>query len=138
MQVGRPRPNFLSACFSSEADYTLTGSEYFTALPNSLAFTAECDGKQSAVDDAFRSFPSGHASMSAVGGASVTLLLVHALRVFRGGHSAALAALALAPLAHGCWVGLTRISDCAFSLSTAVAVVFGHSTVACIASRQRA
>ena len=113
-QVGRPRPSFTGSCFGDAQPLAQVLATAFTAVPHSGVTAATCTNPNSGeVADGWQSFPSGHASYSACGGMFLALFFAHTLRVFSSGRSPALAAVALAPLVFGVWVGLTRISDCA-------------------------
>jgi hypothetical protein len=114
VQIGRPRPSFIPRCFppGNASDVT------FNAVPLSAVTQAQCTNEdKDDIDNAYMSFPSGHASYSASSGMYFTLVLMNLLKVFSGGAPAVYAVIALAPSAVGIWVGLTRISDCACSLS---------------------
>lgn len=110
LQIGRPRPSFLARCFpDTNATEALSS---FEPLPFSSVSSAVCTNPDEAeIENAYKSFPSGHASYSASAGMYLTLFLVHVLRVFSGAAPAVSAVVALVPVCMGVWVGLTRISD---------------------------
>lgn len=69
--AGRPRPHFAAVCGS------------YLASPPAPAFT--CSGTQLAVDEARRSFPSGHSSLSMSAGVFTACYLAETLRSSSGG-----------------------------------------------------
>lgn len=100
----------MARCFPN----TDASNATFREIPFSSVSEALCTNDDpAAVDNAYKSFPSGHASYSASSGMYLTLFLMQMLRVFSGVAPAAHALIALSPVSLGVWVGLTRISDCA-------------------------
>ncbi|KAI0913081.1 PAP2 superfamily-domain-containing protein [Ustulina deusta] len=82
--VGKPRPNMLARCqpnLSNIADYVVGG--VLTAVSDGrLVTSAICTNQDKAVvDEGFRSFPSGHTTISAAGLVYLTLLLASKLSV---------------------------------------------------------
>lgn len=111
LQIGRPRPSFLARCFPAASD------TIFEAVPISSVTQPSCTNEdQGDIDNAYKSFCSGHASYAASSGMYLTLFLMHILQVFSAPAPAAHAVIALVPVSLGIWVGLTRISDCVLLL----------------------
>ena len=97
LTIGRPRPDFLARCVPI--------SPLWEAIP-------ECSGSLSAVEDGYKSFPSGHASWSFSTLFFLTLYLAGRLNVvsqFRVRY--ALLVLSLTPFLVGCCVGWSRVHD---------------------------
>jgi len=93
--VGRPRPNFLAMSGYVPSDNVLVEPEW-------------------RVDDAFQSFPSGHASFSFSGLGFISMLLFY--KLFPSGrkqtnNQAWKVALCLLPLGFASWIASTRVTD---------------------------
>ncbi|KAI1110144.1 PAP2 superfamily-domain-containing protein [Nemania sp. NC0429] len=79
---GKPRPNMLSRCQPDLADIAryVVGGVLTAASDGRLVTSAICTNPDKAVvDEGFRSFPSGHTSISAAGLVYLTLLLASKL-----------------------------------------------------------
>ena len=117
VQVGRARPSFVDRCEPDVAAMLSPTAAAGNAQSHTLwtgAMTAQCTNKDAdSVANAFRSFPSGHSSLSACGFLFLTLILFTGLQKSRWRGSFAAATAAAVPFCVGIWIGLTRISDCA-------------------------
>ncbi|KAJ1964796.1 hypothetical protein GGI12_001202 [Dipsacomyces acuminosporus] len=104
--VGRPRPSLLARCLPELPKDPLSDP------PQGLSSIAICTQKDMAVlNEGFRSFPSGHTSLSFAGMTYLTYFLAGKLHVFDGrGHSVKSFAVFF-PLLVACIVGATRVSD---------------------------
>jgi membrane-associated phospholipid phosphatase len=71
--VGWPRPNFLAVC-DPDLSGAAAAANATTLIPTQLS-SEICRGEPAAVHEALKSFPSGHASVSAFGLMSVVFLL---------------------------------------------------------------
>ncbi|PVF96354.1 acid phosphatase/Vanadium-dependent haloperoxidase [Serendipita vermifera] len=119
--VGRPRPDLLSRCKPDAA----RAQAAFTQTAVTLFSTSICtttDVKE--LNDGFRSFPSGHASMSFAGLTYLALFLAGRLHLFtpHSTHGKHLYAYALsgAPLLLASFVTFSRVSDFRHRLSDVV------------------
>jgi len=110
--VGRPRPDTISRCqpdlVRAEANFTTTAVALFD-----ISICTQQD--KHILEDAFRSFPSGHSSMSFGGLTFLSLFLAAQLRIFvprsvHGKHVLSYA-IALVPIFVAAYVAATRISD---------------------------
>lgn len=112
--VGRPRPGFFSLCnYAGYRDALAAGdlTPYLAATdPNAFADISKCLDKP-AIDDALRSFPSGHAGISFCGLLYLTLALRWAAGVSPKEHFSARAAVCAAPCILAAYISVTRISD---------------------------
>lgn len=82
--LGKPRPNMLSRCepdLANARDYLVAG--FANSLADGRLYSAGiCQQRDSAkLDEGFRSFPSGHSSISAAGLVYLTLFLASKLAV---------------------------------------------------------
>ncbi|KAJ2749087.1 hypothetical protein IWQ56_007306, partial [Coemansia nantahalensis] len=104
--VGEPRPNLLARCLPVKPSHPLSDP------PQGLSTVAICTQRDQAVlDEGFRSFPSGHTSLSFAGLAFLTLFLAGKLHVFdRQGHTYKPFVVFL-PLLAAATVGATRLAD---------------------------
>ncbi|GFO38035.1 phosphatidate phosphatase ppapdc1a [Plakobranchus ocellatus] len=73
--VGRPRPDFFERCFEQPPEDI-----------NDLA-EAKCDRDDEIVDQGYKSFPSGHATIAFSGMLYMSLYIAHTLKVFAQRHS---------------------------------------------------
>ncbi|PSR87838.1 Lipid phosphate phosphatase, partial [Actinidia chinensis var. chinensis] len=97
--VGRPRPNFFWRCFPD-------GKDVYDQWGNVI-----CHGKQSGVQEGYKSFPSGHTSWSFAGLGFLSLYLSGKIKAFdRRGHVAKLCVVFL-PLLVASLVAISRIND---------------------------
>ena len=108
--VGRPRPYFLSAC-----DYKgfRSNSSSYLALtrPGALGSLSSCLSQSPAqLQEAQRSFPSGHSSMSWAGLVFLTLFLQALVRA-RGLMSTRALACAAGPVLLACFISVSRLWD---------------------------
>ncbi|CAG7848542.1 Diacylglycerol pyrophosphate phosphatase 1 Short=DGPP phosphatase; AltName: Full=Phosphatidate phosphatase [Serendipita indica DSM 11827] len=110
--IGRPRPDFLSRCQPDAA----RAQAAFTATAVTLFSSTICTTTNTkALNDGFRSFPSGHSSMSFAGLTFLSLFLAGRFRLFaahtvHGKHLWAYAICA-APLLLASFVTSSRVSD---------------------------
>ncbi|KAJ2716040.1 hypothetical protein H4R19_000874 [Coemansia spiralis] len=104
--VGQPRPNLLARCLPVKPDHPLSDP------PLGLSTVAICTQPDLAIlDEGFRSFPSGHTSLSFAGLTFLTLFLAGKLHVFdRQGHTYK-PFLVFLPLLAAAIVGATRLAD---------------------------
>ncbi|KAI8322108.1 PAP2-domain-containing protein, partial [Martensiomyces pterosporus] len=104
--VGRPRPNLLARCLPEMPKEPLSDP------PQGLSTIAICTQQDIAVlNEGFRSFPSGHTSLSFAGMTYLTYFLAGKLHIFdRQGHSVKSFVVFL-PLLVASIVGATRVSD---------------------------
>lgn len=119
--ASRPRPGFFALCnYAGYADALSSGdfSSYNSlTVAGAIGDLSKCRGGTTAVgsdnnlNDALRSFPSGHAGISFAGLVYLTLALRWALRVRQGAWFTPTAALCSAPMILACWIALTRIHD---------------------------
>ncbi|KAI0034541.1 phosphatidic acid phosphatase type 2/haloperoxidase, partial [Vararia minispora EC-137] len=101
--VGRPRPDLLDRCqmASSTVD-----------PPFGLSTVAICNQPDTAkLEDGFRSFPSGHSSLSFAGLGFLAFYLAGKVHLFDGRGHAPKAWLALTPLAGAALVAISRTMD---------------------------
>ncbi|XP_057481390.1 lipid phosphate phosphatase 2-like [Actinidia eriantha] len=97
--VGRPRPNFFWRCFPD-------GKDVYDQWGNVI-----CHGKQSVVQEGYKSFPSGHTSWSFAGLGFLSVYLSGKIKAFdRRGHVAKLCIVFL-PLLVASLVAISRIND---------------------------
>ncbi|KAG8765671.1 hypothetical protein FRC15_006846, partial [Serendipita sp. 397] len=110
--VGRPRPDFLSRCQPDTSRVQAALITTSITLFNSTICTST-DSK--VINDGFRSFPSGHSSMSFAGLTFLSLYLAGRFRLFtpHSSHGKHLYAyvLSVAPLLLASFVTSSRVSD---------------------------
>nr|XP_004500441.1 lipid phosphate phosphatase 2-like [Cicer arietinum] len=98
--VGRPRPNFFQRCFPDKIP--VFDKETGDVL---------CTGIKSVIREGYKSFPSGHTSLSFAGLGFLSWYLSGKVRVFdRRGHIGKLC-IVLLPLLIASLVGVTRVDD---------------------------
>ncbi|KAL8142022.1 hypothetical protein V2J09_015054 [Rumex salicifolius] len=97
--VGRPRPDFFWRCFPD-------GNEMYDSVGNVI-----CNGQESVVTEGYKSFPSGHSSMSFAGLGFVSLYLAAKMKAFdEKGHVAKLCVV-ITPLLAATMVAISRVDD---------------------------
>ncbi|KAJ2889975.1 hypothetical protein GGI21_002176 [Coemansia aciculifera] len=104
--VGRPRPNFLARCMPMSNDGPLRDP------PQGLSSVAICTQTDIGVlNEGFRSFPSGHTSLSFAGMTFLMFYLAGKLHIFdRQGHSYK-SFIVFLPLLVAAIVGASRVAD---------------------------
>ncbi|KAJ2785894.1 hypothetical protein H4R18_000283 [Coemansia javaensis] len=124
--VGRPRPNFLARCLPVRPSHPLSDP------PLGLLTADICTQPDKAVlDEGFRSFPSGHTSLSFAGLTYLMLYLAGKLHVFdRQGHTYKTFVVFM-PLLAAATVGATRLADYWHHPTD---VLFGAAIGACTAA----
>lgn len=110
--VGRPRPDFLSRCQPDAA----RAQAAFTATAVALFDSSICTSTDaSVINDGFRSFPSGHSSMSFAGLTYLALYLAGRFRLFapHSPHGKHLYAyfITAAPILVASFITTSRVSD---------------------------
>ena len=118
LAFGRPRPVFFSYCSYAEglarpalaADATPDAVAAYLAATdaNALGDVRRC---ATPTDDARKSFPSGHSSLSFAGLTCLVLAQRHLARVRAGEYASARALASAWPLALACWIAATRTWD---------------------------
>ncbi|KAJ1933637.1 hypothetical protein GGF37_006657 [Kickxella alabastrina] len=104
--VGRPRPNLLARCLPTRPTHPLHDP------PQGLSTIGLCTQTNMAVlNEGFRSFPSGHTSLSFAGMTYVMFFLAGKLHVFDTKGHAYKSFVVFAPLLVAAIVGATRVSD---------------------------
>ncbi|KAG8808257.1 hypothetical protein FRC17_004028 [Serendipita sp. 399] len=110
--IGRPRPDFLSRC---QPDLTRVQASLSTTAVTLFNSTICTTTEKKALNDGFRSFPSGHSSMSFAGLTFASLYLAGRFRLFtpHSAHGKHLYAyvLSFAPLLLASYVSTSRVSD---------------------------
>jgi diacylglycerol diphosphate phosphatase/phosphatidate phosphatase len=104
MMVGRPRPDLINRCLPAEgaADAPVWGLSNYTICTST---------NQLVLDDGFKSFPSGHSSLSFAGLGFLTFYLAGKMHLWdRYGHRNR-AWFALSPLLLAAMVAITRTQD---------------------------
>lgn len=122
VSAGRPRPDTISRCqpdlVRAEAAFTTTAVALFD-----ISICTQPDKK--ILNDAFRSFPSGHSSMTFGGLTYLTLYLAGRMSLFvpfsKHGRHIYSFIIAFAPMVVAAWVAVTRISDFRHKLSDVIA-----------------
>lgn len=106
-EVGRPRPNFLARCFPE-----LPNKGPLHDPPQGLSTADICTQADMAVlDEGFRSFPSGHTSLSFAGMTYLMFYLAGKMHLFdRQGHSYK-PFIAFLPMLAAALVGASRVAD---------------------------
>nr|GLL35348.1 lipid phosphate phosphatase 2 [Ipomoea trifida]GMD33956.1 probable lipid phosphate phosphatase 4 [Ipomoea batatas] len=98
--VGRPRPNFFWRCFPD-------GIEAYDPVSGDV----ECTGLHKFIKEGYKSFPSGHTSLSFAGLGFLAWYLSGKIKAFdRSGHSAKLC-IVLLPYLVAALVGVSRVDD---------------------------
>lgn len=103
--VGRLRPNFAYACLEAPA------TPDFTAIHTIFSNTQCPTANKNLLQDARRSFPSGHAALAVCGAAYFQLCLNRALSRFTGLQRIVLYALGWGVMALAAWVAASRVVD---------------------------
>ncbi|XP_074278787.1 putative lipid phosphate phosphatase 3, chloroplastic [Silene latifolia] len=97
--VGRPRPNFFNRCFPD-------GIDFYDQTGNVI-----CYGEPKDIREGYKSFPSGHTSLSFAGLGFLSLYLTAKIQAFdRNGHVGKLCVVFL-PLLAAALVGVSRVDD---------------------------
>jgi len=103
LTVGRPRPDVIARCMpppgSVDPEYGLTSASICTQTDNYI------------LKDGFRSFPSGHSSLSFAGLGFLSLYLAGKLHLFDKRGHAPKAWISLAPLSGAALVAISRTMD---------------------------
>lgn len=98
--VGRPRPDFFWRCFPE-------GEEAYDNITGNVI----CNGVKDVIKEGYKSFPSGHTSLSFAGLCFLALYLSGKVKVFdRRGHVAKLC-IVVFPLLVACLIGISRVDD---------------------------
>jgi len=98
--VGRPRPDFFWRCFPE-------GKEVYDKVTGNVI----CNGAKNVIKEGYKSFPSGHTSLSFSGLGFLALYLSAKIKVFdRRGHVAKLCIVFL-PFLVACFIGISRVDD---------------------------
>ncbi|KAK9925813.1 hypothetical protein M0R45_023078 [Rubus argutus] len=98
--VGRPRPNFFWRCFPD-------GISVFDPQTKNVM----CTGDKKIIKEGYKSFPSGHSSVSFAGLGFLAWYLSGKIKVFdRRGHAAKLCIILL-PILGAALVGVSRVDD---------------------------
>ncbi|OWZ36704.1 PAP2 domain-containing protein [Cryptococcus neoformans C23] len=104
MSVGRPRPDLIARCMPVEGamDHPVFGLSNVSICTNTNAFI---------LDDGFKSFPSGHSSMSFAGLGFLSLYLAGKMHLWDNGGHRTRAWAALSPLLGAAMVAISRTED---------------------------
>lgn len=106
LAFSRPRPNFVAACWPSDATPVLGGK-----WANSFGGLPQCSAPFKQYNEHIKSFPSGHSSMSAAGLGFLTWYLLGQLKTYSGGGFAWRVVLSFLPALVAIAIGITRVTD---------------------------
>jgi len=113
--TGRLRPNFFAYCDYAGYRAAVNSGNYSYYYNNTVVDAvgdlAKCTGPAFDVDDAQKSFPSGHAAIS-FGGLVYTVYLLRFVMMVKEGNWVSIRnVLAYSPLYLATWISVTRIQD---------------------------